>query len=622
MAPKYSSLGNISYKQPALGNVSTIASNIVNKDYGSNNPQVTNTQPIATSTSPKTQNQTPSASGIPQLPTTNPNANIFDTTTNAQITGTPTNTEPVKNVASQPTVGQIQPTGSVIDTLTLAGQDSSFASRQQLAQQYGIQSYQGSPSQNIELEKKFIEAFNQLKGKEIPQTPAEARQELASYQEETQQQGLVNPVQQFMDTYSSMNPIEANLFQQLSGLLSSTNNRQSLRDLYIEEVNAQGLPELNNELIDVQRIMEGTEDDIRSEVAAAGGFVTDSQVQALAGTRNKTLLKQANNLTNIIDAKNEYVDRIVSLTQADRDAVSDNLDKKLGISKTLFDMSNSMTNAARENYKMIVDSVGWSGLAQTVGDNPDQQAYVENLFGLGDGELSALSKYKKPMTEMETLKFENQKLQNLKLSMDITAGDGKNLEFISGTANQPSGVFNKSTGEFTPLSGTKDETMQLVFQKDGIDEIQSLVDSPYLDTAVGPTGFIGRWSPIENITGGKSNFIGSVETMAKQLTIDKLLEAKAQGATFGALSDEELRLVAAAATKIMSDAWIVKDKAGNIKGWDVKEDTFRKELEKINNYRRLDYVLKGGDPASVGIQKMNDGTFWVKNSDETFTQIR
>jgi len=99
-----------------------------------------------------------------------------------------------------------------------------------------------------------------------------------------------------------------------------------------------------------------------------------------------------------------------------------------------------------------------------------------------------------------------------------------------------------------------------------------------------------------------------------------LIRAKAQGATFGALSDSELQILSNSATKI--ESWAEKDGKGNVVGYKVSEGTFKKELDRINNFAKLDYVLKGGDPANVGVQLMDDGKYWTKNSDGSFTQIQ
>lgn len=563
---------------------------------GSTSFGATNTQPIA---------QAPaSPTPLPSSPTA-PIANPAQTTT--------TSSTPAQQLA-------MPATGSVVDLLNTAGQDSSFNARSQLAQKYGIQGYTGTATQNNELSRKYLEAYNKLKTTSAPQTGAGASSTLDSYFQQNTQQPQQDPIKAFMDSFAGMNPIEANIFQQLSGLLSSTQNQQSLSDFYKQEVATQGIPGLQMELADANRIMEGTEDDIRSEITNAGGFATESQVQAMTAARNKTLLKRANYLSNVLQAKNDYVDRIVSLTQADRKQVSDDLDRKLGITKTLFDMTQTMQNNARQNYQRIVDSVGWGGLAATVQDNPNQARKIESLFGLGRGELSALAKYQKPLTAKEQIDLENAKLQGMKLKQDISQGSTVSTQVVD--LNGKKVLINSKTGavvaDLSSISGGAANQFQLAQQQQTILDTNSLVKDSYLSTAVGPNP-LARTSYFDTFTGGKSNFIASVEQLRQQLTKDSLINAKAAGATFGALSEGELALLAGSATKLAT--WAYKDSGGNIDGYRTSEESFKAELDKINNFAKLDFILKGGDPASVGVQQMADHTLWVQNSDGTFTKI-
>lgn len=345
-------------------------------------PQTAQVPPAGTA--PMTPNPLPNTPGFP----TTPSQTQTQQATAPLTEGTPQQTGANAQQMAQSGQLVVPQSGSVVDLLNMAGQDSSFAARQNLAAQFGIQNYRGTAAQNQELSKRFIEAFNELKGTQAPQTGAEARAAITSLKDSEGQKVQQDPTQQFMDIYASMNPIEANIFQQLSGLLSSTNTQQSLRDLYAQEVAAQGLPALNMELADINRIMEGTEDDIRAEITNAGGFATESQVQALTAARNKGLIKRANYLSNVIQAKNDYVDRIVSLTGADREQIDRDLTRKLGIAGTVLDLSQRMQDNARSNYQNIVDTGGWSALASMTQNDPQRQQQVEQVLGLAPGSLS------------------------------------------------------------------------------------------------------------------------------------------------------------------------------------------------------------------------------------------
>lgn len=568
--------------------------------------------------------QTPVQTPISQAPTTpvptqtTPSAPIAKPAPTTQPTSTTTPTKPTQQT------GQITApaNGSVVDLLNQSGQDSSYAARQQLATTYGIQNYQGTAAQNQELSKKYIDAHNALKSTAVPQNAAEARSALGAYQEGDQPTQQGDPTQQFMDIYGSMNPVEANIFHQLSGLLSSTSSQQSLVDTYNQISQQENIPGLQLQLANLNTIMSGTQDDIRKEITNSGGFATESQVQALTTARNKTLLTQASYLQNALNSANDYVDHIVSLTQADKQQASQDLQQKLGIANTLVTMSNNMENAARDNYKNIVDTVGWSGLAQSVADNPDQATNIEKIMGLQPGELQSLSTIKKPLSQMEQAQLTGQNLQNQKLQADLKAGPAvsTSLQNFGTSADPHYKLINSKTGATIADYGSSapqgNAPLAMANQQQMINDTQGLIDNSYLKFAVGPN-FLAR---ADDPTGNKSDFVAGVEQLRQGLTLNNLQNAKQNGATFGALSDSEQQLLAASATKL--GTWAIKDNAQNVTGYDVDEKHFKAELDKINNFQKLDYVLKGGDPTSVGLQQLNNGKWGSKNSDGSVTIIQ
>lgn len=573
----------------------------------------TNVQPIASQPS----NPTP-------LPTTPPAQQTYTTPSGARVTGGGQMVSaPTTQPQTQPQAGGLAmpASGSVVDLLNMAGQDSSQDARKRLAAQYGIQGYDFSAAKNKELADKFIAAYNTNKNQPVPQSGAQAASALDSYFQAEDKTPEQDPFRSFMDQFASMDPIQANIFQQLSTALSATTNQQSLTDFYKQEIAAQGIPELNMELADINRIMEGTEDDIRDEIGNAGGFVTESQVQALTTARNKGLLKKANYLSNVLQAKNEYVDRIVSLTQADREQVSKELDRKLGITETLFNMTTQMKNSARENYKMIVDSVGWEGLAQMTKGNKKQAESIERLFGLAPGDIQSLAKLKKPLTEKEQLDIENQRLQNQKLRGEIGAGPTVQTQVVEVGGKKL--LINSKTGAtISEIGGGDGKNMQqLALDQVSITDTNELLEDPGLNSAVGKS-WLGRTPVADFFSGAKSTFVGKVQNLISDLTLDKLAQVKGEGVTFGALSDQERAAVAAAATKLNSPAWTVKDDVGNILGWKVPEDEFKKEIDTINYFKSMDFILQGGDPESIGVVTTQDGKMWYQNYDGSKTEIK
>ena len=234
-------------------------------------------------------------------------------------------------------------------------------------------------------------------------------------------------------------------------------------------------------------------------------------------------------------------------------------------------------------------------------------------------------------------------------------------------------LLNNKTGETKALTGdpsTDQNIMTLANVKSGIDTIDAILNSPALDSVVGTSilsrgagtagGALARFasgaalggatgatagSVIPGVgtlvggaggaliggtaavlqggkdafTGDRQTFIGDVQKMTAGLTLQELATAKARGVTFGALSAPELQTVADAASKIAG--WAVKD-GDRVIGYNASEKAFKKEIDTINNMRKLDFILKGGDPNEVGVRIMDDLTYWVVNSDGTKTQLK
>ena len=112
--------------------------------------------------------------------------------------------------------------------------------------------------------------------------------------------------------------------------------------------------------------------------------------------------------------------------------------------------------------------------------------------------------------------------------------------------------------------------------QDKIALINSLISSPGLNSAVGPT-FLQR-IPVKDLGGAKSKFISGVNQLVNKETIDTLLALKAKGGTLGALSDQERILLQSAATKIGS--WAV-EKDGKVIGYKIDQRSFIEELNQI-----------------------------------------
>lgn len=254
-----------------------------------------------------------------------------------------------------------------------------------------------SPMATNETADKYNTFFDSKKGTEAP--PTNPMRDTAM--QETLQEGIQvapeDPTKSFADALSGMNPVERNLYDQIQMALSSTATKTSLAEELnkaFTDVNlAAGIPgeSLSQEQVqymNLKNVMEGTEDDLRTEITKAGGFATESQVLALTGARNKVLMKQANLLLQSMELKQDYIDNLMKYTQLDREEVEKQVDRKIGFSKDLVDLQDKIDKAAQSNLDQIIKTSGYVGLGKALEGSKQAMANAEKLLGLPPGTLA------------------------------------------------------------------------------------------------------------------------------------------------------------------------------------------------------------------------------------------
>jgi len=416
--------------------------------------------------------------------------------------------------------------GSIVDLLNTAGVDSSFAARAQMAQQFGMQGYTGTASQNTDLAKKYLDAYNANKSTPTPVSGAQAGSQLSSYFQKGGTETVQDPLKSFYDQMGAMDPLSMSLFQQLSQVASTPLNQQSLTDFYKQEIASQGIPELNMELGEILNSVRFSEDDIREEIQRGGGIATNSQVQALAAARNKTLIRKADMLSSALQAKSEYVDTIVSLTQADRKQVSEDLDRKLGITQQLFTMSQQMNNAARENYKSLISNIGYDGLVDSI-SSPGELQNIARVMGMSPKMLMQLGSVKTTAQRAQELDE-----MNFQLSQDKFAEDKRQFGLQYALEQNKLAQQQAASTVMSPYTVERsDRNLQ------SVDELLPKVSSKT----------VGLGSLTSYIPGTDArNFKAEVDTLKANVAFSELTamrEASKTGGALGAISDRELGLL-------------------------------------------------------------------------------
>jgi hypothetical protein len=463
------------------------------------------------------------------------------------------------------------------------------------------------------LASKYKQGFQAANNSGIPapMDGGEARSQMQSFLPQS-------PTQQDFSGVESMlqaDPGWQQLQQMREEYFNPDNQKASLMESYKKLYKSSGLDELDEEIIDAKTIIEGTEDDIRNEIQAAGGFGTDSQVQALSLARNKSLLKNYNNLVAIRESKQNHLDTMLSLAEKDRAYADSQFDRALNFDMKVMEYKDKFVNNTRDALNSIVSKVGYKGLYSAYASDPRQLAFAEKILGVGTGGLSRLATL--PPSESDQLDLDIKRLQKQKLM----SGSERNTQVVDlGGRNM---LIDSDTGETireiggAPGAGNE---LQNAYAEQSISTIDTLKNHKGLSKSVGVGGF-ARWTPfkVDVRTGEKSDFVAGVEQLTSQLTLDSLINAKARGATFGALSEGEMRVLSGAASKISS--WASKNKTGEVTHYNASEKSFKRELDTISNFAKLDYILKGGDPSAVGVRVEPDGKMTTINSDGSVSEL-
>jgi len=191
----------------------------------------------------------------------------------------------------------------------------------------------------------------------------------------------------------------------------------------------------------------------------------------------------------------------------------------------------------------------------------------------------------------------------------ITSGGAKLNEVPAEQRAAVVGVLSKLPPKQEDVTATEEK----------ISDLNRLLTHGGLNSAVG-TSFLTRGNKLniwDRLTGNTQDFIGSVQQLLSSETLKSLIDAKAQGATFGALSEGELKILTESASKI--GKWAIKDKEGDIVGYNTSEKSFKDEINKIKqNYQDLlDKTTKSQETSKTPTDIVND--FYSK-ADETTLQ--
>lgn len=216
-----------------------------------------------------------------------------------------------------------------------------------------------------------------------------------------------------VDSYISTDPNVNTLMQGITQLLNPQQQTTSLMDDYNELYKQSGLDDINHELIDTDTVINGTEQNIRDEIQTAGGFGTDSQIQAMALSRNKGLLTRYNQLVQMKTDATNQLNTLSQLNAQDKQMAQQRLNTQIDSMFKLGNFVQQSQNNVRESFNAIVSKVGFSGAYAAYANSPQQLSYINNIMGLGDGGLEALAKLPPSPEEQLDTQYKKAQIANI-----------------------------------------------------------------------------------------------------------------------------------------------------------------------------------------------------------------
>lgn len=311
---------------------------------------------------------------------------------------------------------QAQPTTA----LSMAGLSGTTAATQQPVDPNAAisQGVQAVAAQVQQLQQSFPAALAALQssGGAVPQSQGGASAAVgAAVQTATATStGAPDPIitasNDFSQGYNSMPPALQMIYGLVQSITSPSATQQTFSQQYQQVLQSSGLQGLQTQYMNIENVINGTSNDIRNEITAAGGMATESEVQGMSTARNQTLILQANSLQSAMSMAQDYVDNTMKFSQADQDQVNQSLNQKIGLVETAASMQQTMDSTASGNYNKTLTALGddYTAFAATI--PPQMQPYVEQVMGLAQGTLSNKA-------TLATMTNSALKQQNLNLSI-------------------------------------------------------------------------------------------------------------------------------------------------------------------------------------------------------------
>lgn len=290
-------------------------------------------------------------------------------------------------------------------------------------------------------------------------TQAPATNPLQSPEVQSQLAGGTQPSdsqQEYFDAYSGMNPVTQSLYNNITQMMSTQQTQQSLAQEYQTLAGPNStLSQDQLQLMNVQTVMNGTQDDVSAEITAAGGTATQSQVMAVTAARNNVIMKQASFLQNQLSVQQSYVNNVLQFSQADESQVNSEISQQTGLLGTMSTLQQTMMQNQIDMANNIVkNGGGYTTLANSLmaaDPTGTQLQYYSQLLGAdlsSPAWLQQADEYNASKISLEQAKATTALYDNTLMGAGASTGTG------SGTYGTATTSIAQTTGlnPNTPLS--------------------------------------------------------------------------------------------------------------------------------------------------------------------------
>jgi hypothetical protein len=336
-----------------------------------------------------------------------------------------------------------------------------------------------------------------------------------------------------------------------------------------------------------------------------------SQQAAVAAAQGNASLAQG-----ILQSAQAHVDKLFQIQSADAQAQYDYKTKQI---EAVYNYASAQQKAKLDAQQHKADQ-----------DHADQQAALKNAqeyaklaIDSNQPELAAQitaldpksKTYSQDLAKLQSqLKMSPQAKLDLQLKQLQIAKAQKELSLLG----EPTPAETKAT-----KAALLEAKSSIPVMQDKIQAVDVIKNLPGLVSRVGtgiysraPQSFlggvgqlsVGALTPedvLSSVSGSGQQFAGAVHKLTGGLTLQTLIDAKARGATFGALSEGELKILSDSATAL--NDWEIKDDNGKGTGfWDIDEGSFKKEMDTIKELTQRALFLSQGSVFSPDEQAIFD----------------